>query len=329
MPPKPIRIITGLGLLLALSVQCRIAAALDEGVVSTARALAQDGEQDFKEGRFSDASEKFLKAYYAVKVPTLARSAARALVQQGKLVRASELYRQALLLQPNELWIGSLQQDAQRKSKDELAELMPRLGRLKIEVKGAPLVEVEVSIDEIGVPTSLIGVNQYVDPGKRRVVAKRGTATIEKIVTIVESGRQEVVLELASQPVSPVLVMKSESKHPAAVSKSNTMRTLGWVGLGMGAAGLALGATTGILVAVKHSDVSADCPGSSCDPEKVSPGTTDSYNTMRSVSTIGFVVGVASAAVGVSLLLTTTRSSDNPSVSAWLGPSTAGLRGAF
>jgi tetratricopeptide (TPR) repeat protein len=190
MSLKHTRLATGLAMFLAAFLPYRVALALDESITSTARALAQQGEQDFKEGRFAQAGEKFLNAYHAVKVPTLARSAARAFIQQGKLVRASELYRQALLLQSNELWIGNVQQDAQSKAREELAALTPRLARLNFKVRGAPLAQVEVFVDDLRVPPSLLGVDQYVDPGERQLVVRHGSKVIQKSVTLAEVSNE-------------------------------------------------------------------------------------------------------------------------------------------
>ncbi len=317
-----------LATLLALCLPCRIAAALDEGVTSTARALAQEAEQDFKDGRFPEASEKFFKAYQAVRVPTLARSAARALVQQGKLVWASELYRQAVLLQANELWIGGVQQDAQSRAREELAALMPRLSRLRIQVRGAPLAEVEVFIDDVRVPGSLLGANQYVDPGERHLLAKHGKKVIRQIVSMAEGEQRDIPLDLASEPQPAMQGEKSEPQRLSTVSKTNSTRTIGWVGIGVAAAGFAVGTTAGVLVAIKHHDSASDCPNDICDPKRVSTSYTDSYNTLRAVSVIGFAAGAVGAAAGVTLLLTT-PASDKPNVSAWFSPTGAGLRGAF
>jgi len=303
--------------------------ALDESVTSTARALAQDAEQDFKDGRYADAGDKFSKAYQAVRVPTLARSAARAFVQQGKLVRASELYRQALLLQPNELWVGTVQQDAQAKAKEELAALMPRLGRLKLQVQGAPIAEVEIVIDEVRIPNSLLGASQYIDPGEHNIVAKRGEASIHQLVTVAEGGQEEATIEFTAANQAASGAVASDSSSPAHhASKANTQRVLGWVGLGLGATGLVVGATTGLMVMVKHQNLQSDCANNVCDRDKVSASSTDSYNSLRTVSTIGFVAGVAGAAVGVTLLLTA-PAAEKPSVGVWFGPAATGIRGAF
>ncbi len=328
MPPRPSKILTSVALFLAIGAASGIASALDESVVSTARALAQEAETDFKDGRYSDASAKFLRAYDAVRLPTLARSAARALVQQGKLVRASELYRQSLTLQPNELWLANLQQEAQTKAKQELEALLPRLPSLKIEVRGAPLNEVEISIDGAPVPNSLLGANQYADPGVRRLVAKWGVSVIEKSVELPEREQREVLLEFQ---VTPAPALGRHGVPPVAASetsKPSTARTLGWVGIGIGVTGLAVGVTAGVLTATKNSELSQDCPNGTCYSNRVSPSSLDAYHTTRTVSIVGFAAGAVGAAVGLTLLLTT-PSSEKPSVGAWLGPNGVGVRGAF
>jgi hypothetical protein len=109
---------------------------------------------------------------------------------------------------------------------------------------------------------------------------------------------------------------------------SNSARTVGWIGVGVGVAGFAVGTTAGILVAIKHHDSASDCPNDTCYSNRVSTDFTDSYNTLRAVSVIGFVTGAVGAAVGVTLLLSN-PTSEKPSVGAWFSPNSAGIGGAF
>jgi hypothetical protein len=50
---------------------------------------------------------------------------------------------------------------------------------------------------------------------------------------------------------------------------------------------------------------------------------------MRNISTAGFIVGGVGAAVGVTLLLWTPKPQYEPRMALWLGPSSAGVKGAF
>ena len=50
-----------------------LAFAADDSVVSTARELAEQGLTEFDAGHYEQAAQMLLKAYRAVRVPTLAR----------------------------------------------------------------------------------------------------------------------------------------------------------------------------------------------------------------------------------------------------------------
>jgi hypothetical protein len=89
---------------------------------------------------------------------------------------------------------------------------------------------------------------------------------------------------------------------------------------------LLTGAVTGIVVAA-DSGLRNDCPNHSCDSSK--SGSVSTYNLMRHISTAGFIVGGVGAAVGVTLLLWTPKHESEPRVALWLGPGSAGVKGAF
>ncbi|WP_437502405.1 tetratricopeptide repeat protein [Sorangium sp. So ce1099] len=70
---------------------------------------------------------------------------------------------------------------------------------------------------------------------------------------------------------------------------------------GLGAVGLGVGAATGIVSLSKVSDIKSQCDGRRCPAEL--QGDADTATTLGHVSTVGFIVGAASAAAGVVLLV--------------------------
>ncbi|WP_437285986.1 tetratricopeptide repeat protein [Sorangium sp. So ce406] len=79
------------------------------------------------------------------------------------------------------------------------------------------------------------------------------------------------------------------------------------IAFGLGAVGLGVGAATGIVSLSKVSDIKAQCEGQRCPAEL--KGDADTATTLGHVSTVGFIVGAASAAAGVVLLVV--RSGDD------------------
>jgi hypothetical protein len=348
--------------------------ATDDSAKGAARELANEAKSDFDAGKFEEAGLKFQRAYEIAKVPTLAVWAARALVKRGKMVAASELYRQAALLAPNDLWVGNTQQQAQADAERELAELQPRIPKLRIRVEGAAANDVELTVDGAWISSALVGIDLPSDPGKRHVVGKRGTEVVEQTVDLANGERKETALKfnpvapVVAQPAKPAEVFpvplvvvqpavsqpvvnaapvgsivapgtegrrdglattpdSSVTETSSSVSNSGSgQRTWGWVVAGVGAAGLLTGAVTGIVV-MSNTSLRNDCPNGVCASSK--SGNVDTYNLMRNISTAGFIVGGVGAAVGVSLLLWTPRHESDSRMALWLGPSSAGVKGAF
>jgi hypothetical protein len=313
----------------------RGAFAMDQSVVSTARSLAKDGERDFHEGRYVDATQKFQKAYDAIRLPTLARSLARALVNQGKLVAASEAYRQAVHLEPNELWTGNVQQDAQAKSQEELDALLPRLSHLKVTLVGASASDVQLSIDGAAVPTSLVEEEQPRDPGEHHVLARRGNDQVEQSTTLKEGEHSELKLQFApAKPAVAPTPTEKDAPTSGAATKSpqpergKVQRNIGWVSLSVGGAGLVVGSITGFIAKSKHSDIADQCPNNTCNPDQVTQAEMSSFNHYRTASMIGFIAGGAFTTLGLTLLLTSPKQ-EQPSVALWLGPDSTGVKGVF
>jgi hypothetical protein len=94
----------------------------------------------------------------------------------------------------------------------------------------------------------------------------------------------------------------------------------------VGAAGLALGATTGIIAEVKLSNLRNDgCRDKWC-PTSYS-GRVDSYNRLRTISTVGFVAGAVVEVAGITLLLTSPHHGGD--VALMVGPQNVALQGGF
>jgi hypothetical protein len=289
----------------------------------------------------------------------LAVWSARTLVKRGQLVAASELYRQATLLTPNDLWVGNAQQQAQADAAKELGELQPRIPKLRVQLDGAAPNDVVVTIDNVALATALLGFDLPSDPGSRHIVGKRGAQIVEQTVNLNEGDRKDAVLKFnAATPSSAIAVAplpaaqaNQQAAAPALVpqvpqgglplastptltetqpapSTRSARRTWGWVALGVGAAGLLTGVVAGIDV-LANSDLRGNCPNGICNPSKVQSDSLRSYNSMRSLSTVGFIVGGVGTAVGVTLFLWTPKQEQAPSMALWLGPSSAGVQGAF
>jgi hypothetical protein len=296
------------------------------------RELSSEGKQDYDAGRYEQAADKFRRAYATIPVPTLALWTARCLHNLGRFVSASELYRQATQLERNELWMGTTQQDAQAEAQQELDELLPRIARLQVVVSGAPSDAVIATVDGARLPNSLFGVGRPTDPGRRLVRAEFQGEVIQAEVELEEGQAQQIQLEFtgksqkASTSGSREASTSTSDTHERGSPRS-TQRTLSYVGLTIGATGALVGVVTGLVVAKGYSDLRSNCPNDICDPTRTDPSRMDSYNTLRSVSIVGFVVGGVGLLSGAALLLTSPT--DPHQVGLFVTPRGVDLRGAF
>lgn len=262
-----------------------------------ARSLGLSGVDAYQAGDYDVASDRLEKAYALINVPSLGLWSARALAKRNLLVEAASRYFEVAGLQVPQ-GDAAVQRQAQTDAQLELEQLRPRIPRLLIRVSGADASEVTLVIDGQAVPSSIIGKPRLVNPGAHRVEAK--LAALQKAAAVEVEAGQEAAVELDFAPAAKkVEPFSAPNRQP-----TSTRRTLGWVGVGAGGVGIALGSVMGALALNKHSAIenSGDCPNNHCPAGK--QGEVDRLNLFRTVSTVGFIAGGALAGVGVVLVLT-------------------------
>jgi hypothetical protein len=80
------------------------------------------------------------------------------------------------------------------------------------------------------------------------------------------------------------------------------MKLIGFIALGVGAAGLIAGGITGGLAISEHSLLDRDCDADGDCPEGRRE-TLDNFHTLSTISTVGFIVGGVGVAGGITLLV--------------------------
>jgi len=332
------RSIYWLPLLLGLLTSAVTAHAEDGTVLSTARDLAQQGLEAYDAGQYQEAADKLSQAYGIVHVPTLAVNKARALVKLRKFVAASELYLEAMRLQKTDVWQAQ-QYQAQKDAEHERNDLLPRIPKLKITLEGASTSEASVSIDDVPLPAAMIDIEAMVDPHTLKIVGKRGAEVVVHSVTLGEGEHGAIKLRFAAMS-SGLPAPASASTTPASAQTPVTptpltdtstpsrggsgQKLFGWVGVGVGSAGLAFGAASGLIGISKKP---SDCQGSHCPTNEQSAVST--ANRWLDISSVSFIVGGIAAATGVTLLLTAPSDNSQPRVGLWLNPNAAAVYGNF
>jgi hypothetical protein len=299
-----------------------------------ARQLGEQGIELYKNGKYAEALERFDKAAKLVDVPTLNLYAARCLEKLGRWVDAHERYL-AVTRMPAQAGELEDQALAREKAKEELAALAPRIPKLEIVVEGVDGSAVKIEIDGKPVPAAVVGTEWPVDPGEHRIVGSVATQRDEKSVKLTEGGRDKVVLRFSPEATTapepgpkpePVVAPRPLGESPEKDRTSGkTQRTLGWIGIGVGSAGLVIGGITGFMAMGKKSDLDDACLDRKCGPEQHSD--VDSYDRQRLFSSLGFGIGLVGMAAGITLLAT--APSNEPGVSAKVGPRGFSFAGSF
>jgi hypothetical protein len=340
------------GSLLALALATPAwAAEPDASTRAAARKIATDGVAALQQGDAELASQKLEKAFELLPAPSIALWSARALIKRGQLVEASERLLQAGRLPPSEGNERAVQAQAQKDAALELAELGPRIPKLVITLDGAQPSEVSVTLDGKVLAPALLGEEQPANPGAHKVTGTRGAEQAEEAFSLVETQTAQVVLHFhgpapklaATAPPSagqvPLAPPAAASAAPAtapsaAVKPSGGSHTLAFVALAVGGAGLITGGVTGLIALGKRGDLdkNAACKDGKCLPS--AQGDVDSFRSMRTVSSIGFIAGGVFAATGVVLLLTGGSSSQKgeraaPQLALQLAPGSVSLTRSF
>jgi hypothetical protein len=293
--------------------------AQDFATKSAARKLGEEGIVLFEKKQFADALEKFNLAEQLVPAPTLGLRAARCLVQLGRFVEASERYLEVIRLDLPQNQLTPAFRKAQAEALIEREDLVPLIPTLTIVVRGPMGVDPKVFVDGEQIPAALVGQKRPIDPGVHEVEVRRSDTQAKKKIDIVVKQAAQVELEL------PPLPVKIAPIDPF-------WRTVGWVGIGVGAAGTVAFALTGSLALAKQRELVKACGGQRCLPEF--HGEVDGYDRLRYATTASIVTGLVGFGVGIPLLILkpTLKPKKEALIPTWtpmVGPNGVGVRGTF
>jgi hypothetical protein len=282
---------------------------------ATARKLGEAGQQALAAQDYKTAEDDFRRADSLVHAPTLMLGLARALAGEGKLVEAQETYKRIVRegVAPGS---PAVFQRAVDEATKEVETLAPRIGAVTISVKmagGEPApAALQVTWDGSPVNSATLGIKRPANPGPHVVhAAADGYRAVDLKVEVPAGGAVDAPLSLAKDPNAPPVtappVPGPQGATPSAPPPDQAPAARSgfgvwpWVAIGVGGAGLAVGAITGAMAIGKHSDLASKCGSGPCPADQQS--NVDSYNTLGMVSTVGFIVGGVGAAAGVTLLL--------------------------
>ena len=287
---------------------------------ATARQLGQDGETALDAKDYKAAEDSFRRANKLVHAPTLMLGLARSLAGLHKFVESQETYNR-IVREGVAPGAPAVFKDAVDAAKKEVDDVAPHIGGVTIIIQapgGAEVQNEKVLLDGQPVNTASLGVRRAIDPGAHVLsVTGDGFKPAELRFEVTEGGSVNAPVTLqvdpnavvAPPPVPPPPVPEShpspfpppQPPGPEQPAPSSFPSWAPWTAFGIGGAGVVLGTITGVVALGKHSDLAKVCGGGSCSSDQQSA--VDSYHSMATLSTIGFVVGGVGVAAGVVLLL--------------------------
>lgn len=314
------------------------------------------GTLAFKEGRYRDAADSFHKSYDIVASPNSHMMWARALREAGEYDRA---YEEMALAQREaaKLAINLPKYAATAESTEaELAELLPRVAALNIQLKNGDAMEVWVNRRRvrrslwpaIAVREGEAHVAVRLHGGRRAwaaVNAKRGQVQRVELDLAgqLEAGDDALIPWLSkdtAKPDPPAKLIEGASDpatqpdtaDPGADSSSASgpgLRMWSYVAGGVGALGLVTFAVAGSMSNATHADLEAECPNGACpasQSDKIDQG-----KRQQTVANIGLVVGVIGVAAGATLFILDLDQDKKTGQRTQLvaGPGSLRLRGRF
>lgn len=297
---------------------------------AAARALALQALQLAQQDKCDEAIPLLERAEALFHAPTILASIGECQIRLGRLVEGTEtlhrVVREELTADAPSAFVT-----AQSKARSLLAETLPKIAKLVIQVEPPEATGLEVTVDGAPIAEALVGAPRPTDPGPHRIEASApGYETAHSEITLHEGDSETIELRL--QPIESGSAAPPRTVDSAPAPKSSARRTVSYVGIGLGGALLAVGGVTGVMALTKENSLAQRCPGGACPASE--RDTLDSARSLAGVSTMTSIAGAAIGLTGLILLLTDGSSNERPpaatgQLTPLIGPGSLGLSGSF
>ncbi len=225
-----------------------------------------------------------------------------------------------------------------------IKELGPLVPMVQFVWAEKPPADTKIVVDGVEFPAMTLDGKLPLEPGtheiivklpgeperKRTVILSRGGSTVVDLSPLSESA-----IEALKGPQKTINVKSGVGKpKPKASNPVDSSKIGGFVGLGLGVAGLVAGSVTGWTALKEKVIVDDHCNGERrCDKEGLAA--VDRFQTVGNISTATFIAGGVLASVGATLLVVAYRGSGGAktavNVRTTVGPTAVqiGVEGAF
>ncbi len=268
---------------------------------TAAQALYDEARRLMESKDFTAACPKFKESYDLAGGGGTLLNLADCYEKAGKKALAWSTFKEALVIAQRELFAARIEF-----AKAHIAALEPTLSYVTVTVSNEKQVpDLVVTVDGTPLGAAAWGVAVPVDPGKHVIRAEaKGHEPYEQTIEIPSSGPAR---ETVSVPeLRPLDHPQPGGAEPAkadasASSGGSSTRTLGWVAIGVGAAGVGVGSYFGLKAFSDWDERNAECKNG-CTPAAKDAG--ESASSAATISTIAMAVGVGAIGVGTVLILT-------------------------
>lgn len=258
-----------------------------EADLSAGRALFAEALEDEEHHRYAAALEKYQRVLKVRDTPSIRYRMGITYEGLGRITSAIDAYRVAVRSAAK----TTADIEIARASQARIDALEPKVAHLALR-PGASAVPAEFRLDDEPVASEAIG-DLRVDPGSHTVDAVApGKQPFRAQITLSEGGRAEIPIAFEASPSPPAVVQ--EQRSPS----SSSLRTVGVVMAGAGAAISVGGVVALVLRSNAISDLNASCPNGEC-PRSREHELRDTHDRAVLLGPLGFVcVGVGAAALG-------------------------------
>jgi hypothetical protein len=291
-----------------------LAQAVDDSTRNAARSLASQGKEALDQADYERARDLFHRAYTLVPAPTIALYEGRALAKLQRLVEAEE----ALMRAARTSLDGESPEPfrkAVHDAEEDLVALQARMPKVTILPKGPGAGDPQLSVILDGRPlaSALVGVELPINPGGHTLSA------------VAPGGQPAQITFSVAEKQRPTVELVVPAGH--------RQKRAGLIVGGVGVAGVLTGVITGLMAGSRYSKAERECPDRRCVEGSAGGDTVQSFRTLRTVSTVGYIIGGVGLAAGTTLYLIAPSPRSNRTqtgrLKLWVSASSAGLAGAF
>jgi len=289
-------------------------AAKDPTAAARAGELFRAGRAAAAAGDHKTACEKFGESEKLQPAPGTQLNLGACEAKQGHLLAAREHFRKAS---------SAYKPDDERRAvaANSANDVTDRLPTLTIHIaEGAP-PDTQVTLEGAALDPKVLEHGIELDPGKTTLVVNAsGRQPRSYDVDLAEAEKRDLTVDAGEPPPPPAAAdatgpaltpATGVTSDDARATSQKLHRTLGYVGIGVGAAGIVTGSIFGILALQEASVVKSNCNASyACKPAGVSAASSGSTDGILSTTT--FIAGAAFAAAGAYLVITTARDDHGP-----------------